>query len=515
MNMQKQAIVSTGNGNIEGEFKNGLYVFKGIPYAAAPTGNWRWMPPQPLNPWSGILPARKYGAISPQNVMTLSAPGAPSFADQSQSEDCLFLNIWTPGLDDARRPVMFWIHGGAFIMGSGTESFLEGGKLARRGDIVLVSINYRLGALGFMNLKEISSGKIPSTGNEGLLDQVAALEWVLENITAFGGNPDNITIFGFSAGGMSVGSLLTLPAARGKFHKAINRSGAANIVGTLDSSVKIAEQFIQICGLKVKNADGLLHLSTQLLLQGQQQLSMKLRESESRATPFQPVIDGAILPELPMISIMKGCAKNIRLMAGNTLDELKSMNSMDPAARNLDEAGLIKRLGKMLPPDLVPGLVKNYRDALQKHGNRAAPVDILGSINTDLMFRIPTIRLVEAQLDNGVPAYNYLFTYKSPAMGGALGAMHGLDNPLLFGSLDAEFTGLGAEIENMAVKIQDSCAAFAHTGDPSCKSIGQWPVYGHNRMTMVFDKTTRLESAPYEAERIAWNGYDMLSARPI
>jgi para-nitrobenzyl esterase len=188
---------------------------------------------------------------------------------------------------------------------------------------------------------------------------------------------------------------------------------------------------------------------------------------------------------------------------------------MDPAARNLDEAGLIKRLGKMLPPDLVPGLVKNYRDALQKHGSRSAPVDILGSINTDLMFRIPTIRLVEAQLDNGIPAYNYLFTYKSPAMGGALGAMHGLDNPLLFGSLDAEFTGLGAEIENMAIKIQDSCAAFAHTGDPSCKSIGQWPVYGHNRMTMVFDKTTRLESAPYEAERIAWNGYDMLSARPI
>ena len=169
----------------------------------------------------------------------------------------------------------------------------------------------------------------------------------------------------------------------------------------------------------------------------------------------------------------------------------------------------------MLPPRLVPGLVQAYRDALQQRGDKVTPLEILGSINTDMMFRIPTIRLVEAQRDNGVPAYNYLFTYKSPAMGGALGAMHGLDNPFLFGSLDADFTGNSPEVENLAVKIQDSCIAFARTGDPSCDSTGTWPVYGESRMTMIFDIDTRIETAPFEAERKAWDSYDLLSTTPI
>jgi para-nitrobenzyl esterase len=511
----QQAIVSTKNGKLEGAIKNELYVFKGIPYAAPPTGDLRWMPPQPVKPWSDIRPALKYGAMAPQNVMPPTGVGGPDFSNQPQSEDCLFLNIWTPGLDDGRRPVMLWIHGGAFIIGSGSEAFMEEGNLAKRGDIVLVTINYRMGSLGFMNLKEITSGRIPATGNEGLLDQVAALEWVRDNIIAFGGNPDNITIFGFSAGGMSVGTLLSMPAARGKFHKAINRSGAANIVGTLDSAVNISEQFLKILGLEAKDADSLRNLTIKQLLDGQQNLSVKLRELENRATPFQPVVDGDVIPELPMISIKKGSAKNITLMAGNTLDELKSMNMLNPAISKMDDTGLVTRLNKTLPPELVLRLVKAYRDALPKRGGKVTPADIFGSINTDMMFRIPTLQLVETQRDLGVPAYNYLFTYESPAMGGVLGAMHGLDNPLLFGSLDAEFTGNSPEVEAMAHKIQDSCTAFARTGDPSCKTIGKWPVYGTNRMTMIFDKNTRVESAPYEVERSAWNKYNALFTIPI
>ncbi len=515
MSSSKQAIVSTNSGKLAGDFRKDVYVFKGIPYAEAPIGNLRWLPPQPVKPWSGVRPARKYGAIAPQSVMAIQAPGAPSFAGQPQSEDCLYLNVWTPGLDDARRPVMFWIHGGAFIMGSGSEDFLEDGVLARRGDIVLVTINYRLGAWGFMNLKEITCGKIPATGNEGLLDQVAALDWVRENIAAFGGDPDNITIFGFSAGGMSVGTLLAMPAARGKFQKAMNRSGAANIVGTLDSAVKISEQFLQTCGVKAKDAQGLRQLTTQQLLDSEQALGAILRETEYRATPFQPIVDGQVLTELPMLSIKKGSAKNIRMLCGNTLDELKSMNAMDPALRGLDEAGLLKRLNNILPSDMVPGLVKAYREVLPKRGAPAAPIDIWGSINTDIMFRIPTVRLVELQRDNGAAVYNYLFAYKSPALGGTMGASHGLDNPLLFGCLDPEFTGSGPDVENLAVKIQDSCIAFARTGDPSCKSVGKWPVYGEKRLTMVFDINTRLESAPYDAERKAWDNYTLLSTRPM
>jgi para-nitrobenzyl esterase len=514
MKEKENPVVEVSSGKLEGSHEDGLYIFRGIPYAAPPVGNLRWLPPQPVKSWDGVLPVKEYGAIAPQNPMPVTAPGMPSFGE-SQDEDCLFLNIWTPGLDDARRPVMFYIHGGAFIIGAGSEPVLEGGVLARRGNIVLVSINYRLGALGFMNLKEITGGKIPATGNEGLLDQIAALEWVHDNITAFGGNPDNITVFGFSAGGMSIGSLLGMPLARGKFHKAINRSGAANVLGTLDSSVKMSEEYLKVLNIYSKDSDALRNLTPQQLLDGQQQLGMKVRESESRATPFQPVVDGEVIPEWPLEAIRKGSAKDVPIIAGNSLDELKAMNMMDPAMRSLDEAGLTKRLNDLLPPDMVPALITTYRDALKKRGSKADPPDILGTISTDLMFRISTIRLIEAQRDNGVPAYNYLFTYKSPAMGGALGAMHGLDSPFLFGNLDPGFTGSGPEVESLAVKIQDSCIAFARSGDPSCKSIGTWPVYGQDRMTMILDKNTRVEAAPYENERRAWDGYELLHNRPL
>ena len=515
MSIDQQAIVKTKAGDLEGIVNNGLYVFKGIPYAAPPTGSLRWMPPQLVESWSGVRSAKDFGPIAPQNLMPMELVGAPSFEGQPQSEDCLFLNVWTPGLDDARRPVFFWIHGGAFIIGAGTESFLEDGALARRGDIVVVSINYRLGALGFMNLKEITGGKIPATGNEGLLDQIAALDWVQDNITSFGGDPDNVTISGFSAGGMSVGTLLSMPAAHGKFHKAHNRSGAANIVGPLEDCVRISEQYLRILDLKGKDVDALRSLDTRQLLHAQQVLSDKLREEEYRATPFQPVVDGNALPELPMNAIRKGVAKEIPIMSGSSLDELKCMNTMDPAVRGMDETGLVRRLSGMMPAESVPNVVEVYRQALNKREGSVTPAGILGSINTDWMFRIPTIRLLETQRDNGAPAYHYLFIYKSPAMGGILGAVHGLDNPFLFGCLDKEFTGIDSELEDLALKMQDSCAAFVRTGDPSCKSVGQWPVYGKDRMTMLFDRDSRVEAAPYEAERAAWDNIDYLYSTPL
>jgi len=512
----KQGIVTTKSGKLEGDDRKGLYVFKGIPYAAPPVGKLRWMPPQPVKPWTGVRPAKEYGSIAPQPMMPGgTAIGTPSFAGQSQSEDCLFLNVWTPGLDDAKRPVYLWIHGGAFYIGSGTEGFLEEGTLARRGDIVIVSINYRLGAFGFLNLKEVTGGKIPATGNEGILDQVAALDWIHDNIAAFGGDPNNVTISGFSAGGMSVGTLLGMPAAKGKFHKALNRSGAANINSPLSAGVAIAEQQLKIFNIKGKDVDDLYALSTKQILDGQQELINQLRATTGTATPFQPVVDGKALPEMPMAAINKGSARNIPIMAGCTLDELKMMNVMDPNIKNMDEAALVKRLNGMVPADLVPGLVIAYKEALKKRGVNITPAEILGSINTDWMFRIPTIRLVESQLAQGMPAYNYLFTYKCPAMGGVLGAMHGLDNPFLFGALVPEFTGKDAELEDMALKIQDSAVAFMKTSDPSCKSAGKWPVYGKNRMTMIFDRNTRVEVAPYETERSAWDKYESAYNKPI
>jgi para-nitrobenzyl esterase len=517
MNAEKQTVVTTKNGKLEGYIQDGLYVFKGIPYAAPPVGKLRWMPPQPPESWSGVRPAKEYGSISPQNVMPVDAnvPGMPDFSKELQDEGCLFLNVWTPGLDDARRPVIFWIHGGAFIIGAGTEPFLENGKLVRRGDVVLVSINYRMGAFGFINLKEITDGKIPATGNEGLLDQIAALNWVHDNIAVFGGDPDNVTVAGFSAGGMSIGCLLGMRLARGKFHKAINRSGSTNTVASLDSAVEITGQFLELFNLNGKDTAAIRSLTTEQLLDGQQKMEIMLRETKGALTPFMPVVDGDVIPEFPIESIKKGSAKNVIVMAGNTLDELKITKGMDPNMRNLDEAGLLKWLESLMPADLVPETIQVYREALKKRGSSTSPLDIAGTVSTDMMFRIPTLRLVEAQRDSGASAYNYYFTYKSPAMGGVLGAMHGLDNPFLFDELDPDFTGNGPEAKNLAVKVQDSCIAFARTGDPSCESTGKWPVYGKERMTMIFDTNTRVEAAPYEAERRVWDEYDFKNTLPM
>ncbi len=517
MSTDNRAVVTTKSGKLEGKYLDGLYVFKGIPYAEPPVGKLRWMPPQPVTKWDGVRPARDFGAMAPQAAMVAppDSPGVPNFGNVPQSEDCLFLNIWTPGLDDRKRPVMFWIHGGAFIIGAGSESFLNSGVLPKRGDIVLVSINYRLGAPGFLNLNEITGGKISSTGNEGILDQVAALKWVQENISAFGGNPDNVTIFGFSAGGMSVGTLLALPDSKGTFHKAMNRSGAANVVSTLDNAVNITEQYLELYGLTGKDIDGIRRLTTQQLLDGQQKLGEKLRQQEMRATPFQPVVDGKVLPELPMVAIRNGSARDITLMAGNSRDELKSTYGMNPAMKDLDESKMIERLSANLPGNIVSALVNAYRESLKRENPNVKPLDIFGSINTDMMFRIPTIKLVEAQRDNRAKSYNYLFVYKSPAMGGVLGAMHGLDNPFLFGTLDPQFTGNGIEQQSMAIKMQDSCVAFARTGNPSCESIGTWPEYGTERNTMIFDLNTRVKKAPFEEERHAWDDYDYTTTRPM
>jgi para-nitrobenzyl esterase len=515
MSEKSITIAATKSGKLEGSFEDGLYVFRGVPFAEPPVGKLRWLPPQPVKQWRGVRPAVKYGPMAPQNVMPIPMPNAPAFGTTAQDEDCLSLNIWTPGLDNARRPVLFWIHGGAFIIGSGCESFLEFGTLPRRGDVVLVSINYRLGAFGFMNLNEVTRGKIPATGSEGLLDQVAALDWVVENIKAFGGDPGNITVSGFSAGGMSTGDLLGMPLARGKFQKAINRSGSSNVVGTVASAVKISEKFLEILKLTGKDVDALRRLTTKQLMDAQQELQIKLREAEYRLTPFQPVMDGKTLPDWPLAAIKKGSAKNIPVIAGTSLDELKMSVTMDPATRNLDEAGLVKRLTDLLSGKLAAKVISTYRRALQKRGISARPADILGSVNTDYLFRIPTIRLVEFQRDNGAPAFNYLFTLKSPALGGVLGAMHGLDNPFLFGCLDKEFSGNGPEEQDLAAKIQDSTIAFMRTGDPSCKSIGKWPVYGKERMTMVLDKKTRVEAAPYDEERRVWDEFDVVSSRPL
>ncbi|MCJ7743252.1 MAG: carboxylesterase family protein, partial [Dehalococcoidales bacterium] len=273
MSVSAEAMVTTTSGKIEGTYKDGLYIFRGVPYAAPPVGRRRWLPPEPAEPWSGVRPAKRFATIAPQNPMEIQIIAPPE--PEPQDEDCLYLNIWTPGLDDARRPVMVWIHGGGFTSGSGSSLAYNGRILSTRGNTVIVTINYRLGALGFLNLSEVTGGKIPATGNEGLLDQAFALEWVRDNIAAFGGDPDNVTIFGESAGGMSVGALLGMPKARGLFHKAIPQSGAAHSVNSMERAVRITKALLDILGISPGDTDGLRSLTVERLLDAHKELAAK------------------------------------------------------------------------------------------------------------------------------------------------------------------------------------------------------------------------------------------------
>ena len=509
------AVVKTRSGVIEGYHEEGLYIFKGVPYAAPPVRELRWLPPQPVKPWEGKRQAKATGAIAPQNKLPGSEFLDALKIDEPQDEDCLLLNIFTPGMDSARRPVMVWIHGGAFIIGSGSQPIYMESALAKQGDVVFVSVNYRLGALGFMNLKEITGGKIPATGNEGLLDQVAALEWVQENIESFGGNPDNVTVFGESAGAMSIGCLMAMPSARGKFQKAILESGAANTVGALEDAVEITGQYLEILKTRPDDVDRLRSLTVKQLLSAQEELGDRLRESAHRITPFQPLVDGDVIPELPIHLIKKGSAKDINVLAGTNLEEMKLFSMMDPGLQALDEEGIKKRLESLIPAEYVTGLIDAYREARRKRGDLISPAEIITAIQTDMMFRIPVVRLVEAQCENQQPAYNYLFTWKSPVFGGILGACHALEIGFVFGNHDDSFCGSGPDADALSRNIQKAWLAFARTGDPTSESIGKWPPYCGKRATMILGKNCRVEEAPYEEERSAWDNFNMAFTKPI
>ena len=508
MSEDTPAIVETTAGKIEGIFRRGLYAFRGVPYAAPPVGRLRWLPPEPPKPWSGVRPALQLAPIAPQNPMGLALLDSP--VPEPQDEDCLYLNVWTPGLDDARRPVMVWIHGGGFTAGSGSSLAYNGRTLSSRGDTVIVTINYRLNVLGFLNLNEITDGKIPATGNEGLLDQVFALEWVHNNIANFGGDPDNVTIFGESAGGFSVGSLLALPKARGLFHKAVLQSGAAHTAHTtIDSARHVASTFLELLGISSDDIDGLRSLSTERLLEGHRKLSAKANDPKSGigSLALRPVVDGKVLPQVPIDAIAGGSADNIATLVGTNLDEAKLFNTMNEGIHEMDEARLLRRIQRLIPTGDVPALIENYRQVREERGMSTTPAELFMALQTDKAFRMPAVRLAESHSCRNQSTYMYLFTWTSPLRGGVLGACHALELGFLFGLLDDNFSGSGPEAEALSKNIQDAWLAFARTGNPSCEGLGQWPAYGERRETMLLDKECAVVTAPYDEERRAWESF--------
>ncbi len=504
------AIVETTAGKIEGIQGEGLCIFKGIPFAAPPVGKLRFQPPQKHAGWTGVREAKQFGKSCPQDVM-LGMEVGPT------GEDCLTLNVWTPasGSDTAKRPVMVWIHGGGFMGGSGSQEMYEASNLARKGGLVVVTINYRVGAFGFMDLTGVMGREFPCTANAGLLDQISALEWVRDNIARFGGDPSNVTIFGESAGGMSVSMLLGTPRAKGLFQKAIPQSGATHHATTSEDSKKVAARFLEVSGIKATEPEKLLALPAEEIRKLQRQcVGLTINKNVKERLPlagmvFVPVVDGKIIPEQPLDAIRGGISAGIPVMTGTNLDEwMMFIQFTELKKKNMDEAELLRTVAKRLgnaSPEVAQKAVAAYR----KSRPDAKPVDIYCAIESDRVFRIPAIRVAEGHAKHQKDTYLYLFTWASPMMNGALKSCHALEIPFVFGNTDQPgfgrvFTGGGEKTKPLSDAMQKVWIEFARTGRPGAAG---WAPYDTNRrVTYEFGDHTGPLDDPLADERKFWDG---------
>jgi len=488
-------VVETRYGKVEGAEERSVLSWKGVPYARPALGTLRFRPPQPPEPWSGVRPAQEFGPICPQPMRP--AGGILPRFEYPQDEDCLTLNVWSPAADSARRPVMVWIHGGGFTSGSGRSPTNNGASFAARGDLVVVTFNYRLGLLGFLHLADMGGEAYAASGNCGILDQIAALTWLRDNIAAFGGDPRRVTVFGESAGAMSVGTLLATPAAQGLFQRAILESGAAHNALPRETATATAERALAELGIARDNLGALADVPVARLLEVQTRLGQS-----AGGMVCQPVIDGVVLPERPIDAIAHGSAAGVATLIGTNRNENKLFSAMAPGDDEARERRAAAQLGAH-----ADRLLQGYRAA----NPNAATADIVDDILTDRTFRIPAIRLAEQQAAHGAPVWMYRFDWQSPVRDGRLGAAHALEMPFVFNSINdgayGDLTGTGPERQTLADRMHDAWIAFARSGDPSTPALPAWPQYDNQRRaTMVFDNICRLEDDPQAAERKLWEG---------
>lgn len=494
----KNPVVRTRSGNVRGSVIAGAHVFKGVPYAAPPFGANRLRPPQPVAPWSGVRDALAFSPSPPQPQMPPEIAVMMPLGPTILGEDCLTLNIWTPDLGATGCPVMVWIAGGMFeYAGTGSSPWWDGAQFARDG-VVCVTINYRVGADGFLYLGADGA-------NRGLLDQIAALEWVRENIAAFGGNPDNVTIFGESAGGMSIGDLLAMPRAEGLFRRAIIESGSAHHVTSAATAQRICGYFAELLGV-APTREAIAAVPLERLLAAQVELKTELSErpdperwGEVAATmlPFEPVIDGEILPARPIDRIAAGASAGVDLLIGTNVDEHRLFLGPSGVIEQTTEetlAGVVAGYG--LP---VEAALTTYRAA---HPG-AGPGDLFAAILGDWYWRIPSVRIADAHAKRSPATWMYEFAWRSPQFGGLLGACHAIEIPFVFDTF-----GTAAEPllgphppQELADRMHTAWVAFATSGNPG------WPPYNlKRRATMRFDATYAVVDDPLAAERALWEG---------
>ncbi len=499
-------IVETTAGKVRGVLQGGTHIFRGIPYGASTAGSNRFMPPRKPEPWTGVREAFQNGPTAPQ----LGGPPNPLILNHRQpaveGEDCLVMNVFTPGVNDGRkRPVMVWLHGGGFTSGAGSAHAFDGNYLARSGDAVVVSVNHRLNIFGFLYLADAGGEKYADSGNAGLLDMVAVLEWVRDNVAHFGGNPGNVTIFGQSGGGLKISTLLAMPPAKGLFHKAIIESGSLLTGIHRDEANKTTQRVLAKLGLQPNHVDELQKLPVDRLLS-----AIDNRGSAPGSAPFNfaPVVDGRALPRDPFDPAAPDISADVPLIVGTVNTEGTFFTQPDSPLFSLDEAGmrtcLTSRFG-----DAADKLIDLYR----KEMPNASPSQIYFLITA-----FPTAAITQAErkaAQGKAPVYMYLFAWETPVEGGKRHSPHTVELPFVFNNVEEqpEEVGNGPELQPLADKVSGAWAAFAHTGNPSVAGTPKWLAYtAAERATMIINNEWKLVNDPRHDVRLIMNNLPAPSA---
>jgi para-nitrobenzyl esterase len=491
-------IATTKAGKVRGVVEDGTIVFKGVRYGAD-TAKTRFQAPQAPAPWSGVVDAFDYGNQTPQPNAGDGGGLFKSWANRREnSEDCLFLNVWTPGLrDNKKRPVMVWFHGGGFSSGSGASNAYDGTRLAKRGDVVVVTINHRLNVFGHLYLGEIGGAKFADSGNAGVLDLVHSLKWVRENIAEFGGDANNVMIFGESGGGAKVTTLMAMPQAKGLFHRAAVQSGAWLLFNEPADVTKTANAILSELGLTAATVDQILTIPWEKI-----QAAAAKSASMGQGAMWGPVIDKKNLPRHPFTPDGPVESKDVPLLIGfNRTESTLLVGPRDPAFFTLTWESLPGKLAPLLPGIDTAKVIADYRKMYPKH----TASDVFFAATTDSRFVRAHVAEVERKAAlGGAPAYFYMLNWDTPVDGGRWRVPHALEIGFVFDNVakSESMSGIGKEQQRIADLMSEAWLAFARTGNPNNKLLPNWPAYdAKSRASMVFDLAPKLVNDIHGTER--------------